>query len=67
MDDDAIDLVEQLLCRAGMEMEDVCHVAVAPGRDARALREAAQHVSSGLARAMILTVAAIALMAEQQP
>lgn len=62
MDEDTIDLVRQLLCRAGMDMEDVCHIAVAPGRDVTSLRQAAQRVSAGLTRARALTLAAMALM-----
>lgn len=62
MDDDTIDLVRQLLTRAGMAMEDACDLAVASPHKSEALREAADTISAALARSSQLTAAAIALL-----
>lgn len=39
MDDDTIDLVRQLLCRAGMALEDVCDTAIASPEDREGLSD----------------------------
>jgi hypothetical protein len=62
MDDDTIDLVRQLLSRAGMSMEDVCDLAVASPRDSAALREAAEAISVALTRCSQFAAAAMALL-----
>lgn len=62
MDDDTIDLVRQLLCRAGMAIEDVCDVAVVSPREPDALRVAADTISAALVRSSQFAAAAIALL-----
>ena len=62
MDDDTIDLVSQLLSRAGMAMEDVCELAVASPREPVALREAAGAISAALTGSAQFATAAMALM-----
>ena len=62
MDDDTIDLVRQLLCRAGMAMEDVVHIAVVSPRDTETLREAAEVIHAALKRCKRLADAAVGLL-----
>ncbi len=64
MDNETIDLIRQLLCRAGMAMEDVCDLAVAPPHELAALRQAAETILEALGRGAQFTAAAIALLSE---
>jgi hypothetical protein len=58
MDDGTIELVRQFLLRAGMAMDDVCHIAVLSPNNPDALVEATAQIAKAIDRAGKLVRAA---------